>query len=112
MGNQSENLMETGMGGSIEQQESRGQRELVNSDVLPAEIHGDRQKLENAGVIFGEPVEDDPLFINATLPDGWKKQATDHSMWSNLVDSDGNERARIFYKAAFYDRCASMSVSD
>ena len=106
-----ENMMETGPVGGIEQQESRGQRELVNSDVLPAEIHGERQTLENAGVIFGEPVEGDPLFINVTLPDGWKKWATGHSMWSSLVDSDGNERARIFYKAAFYDRSANMGVS-
>lgn len=97
---------------SIYASEARGQRELVMSTQLPVVCHGQKEELVRAGVIFGEPCEDDSLFCEATLPDGWTKRPTDHSMWSELVDGDGKVRARIFYKAAFYDRVAHMRVSD
>jgi hypothetical protein len=45
------------------------------------------------------------------LPEGWHIKATDHSMWSNLVDDKGRNRASIFYKAAFYDREAFLSFN-
>lgn len=97
---------------AIEQQEARGQEQLVSSEQLPVECSDiDKEKLEQAGVVFGEPLEDDSLFCDAKLPEGWKKEATDHSMWSKLVDEKGKERAMIFYKAAFYGRSAHMSVS-
>lgn len=103
-------LLSTMGSGGIERQEARGQQELVNSASLPAECSG-REALEAAGVKFGEPYKDDPLFCDAVLPEGWKKQATDHSMWSNLVDAKGRVRAQIFYKAAHYDRRADMHVT-
>ena len=59
------------------------------------------------GVVYGEDVDD--LFVNVTLPPSWQVNPTDHSMWSELVDSDGVVRAQIFYKAAFYDRSAFIS---
>jgi hypothetical protein len=104
--------METGnVSGAIEASESAGQRQLVESDVLPTQISAELKKeLESAGVKFGDPVENDPLFTYVELPEGWKKQATDHAMWSNLVDDEGKVRAAIFYKAAFYDRRASVSA--
>ncbi len=95
---------------AIEAQESRGQGELVNSTQLPSQITG-KEILEKAGVKFGKPLEDDPLFCDAELPEGWKKERTDHSLWSKLVDADGKERATIFYKAASYDRDAFMSAT-
>lgn len=95
--------------GGIECQESRGQAELVKSESLPTECH-DRTALEAAGVVFGAPYPDDPLFCPVTLPKGWKKAATDHSMHSHLLDDKGRVRAGIFYKAAFYDRRANLSV--
>lgn len=99
------------MPGMIEASEARGQRELVASTQLPIEIRPPEGKktLEEAGVKFGEPGED-PLFCEATLPEGWKKVATEQSMWSELVDDKGVKRASIFYKAAFYDRVACMNV--
>jgi hypothetical protein len=104
-------LVETGFGAGIEAQEARGQRELVSSEVLPSDCDStSREALEAAGVVFGDQVEDDPIFQHVTLPEGWKKRPTDHSMWSELVDAEGNVRASIFYKAAFYDRSAHMSV--
>ncbi len=96
---------------AIEQQEARGQKELVNSEQLPVKCSDiDKKKLEQAGVIFGEPLEGDTLFCKATLPAGWKKEATDHDMWSKLVDDKGKDRARIFCKAAFYDMSAHMTA--
>ena len=92
---------------AIEQQEAEGQKELVDSSLLPVKVHG-KEELEKLGVKFGQPLPDDPLFCEAELPEGWKKRPTDHSMGSELVDEKGKVRAFIFYKAAFYDRSASM----
>ena len=97
-------------GGSIEAQEARGQRELVASDVLPAD-GSDNPAWAKMGVIFGAPVQGDPIFRAVTLPAGWKKEGTDHAMCSKLLDDNGRKRADIFYKAAFYDRSAHISPS-
>lgn len=102
------------MGGSssdaIERSEARGQRELVDSEVLPHKFNsGTREQFEKMGIIFGEKADD--LFSYVTLPKGWHKQATDHSMWSKLIDEQGRERASIFYKAAFYDRDAFLNIA-
>lgn len=103
--------MATGSAGSfIERQERDGQRQLVNSDRLPSDFRGDRAAWEALGFTFGDPDPADPLFMPATLPEGWKRQATDHSMGSVIVDTLGRERVSVFYKAAFYDRKASMNL--
>lgn len=99
----------------IEQMEKDGQRQLVTSSYLPAKgtirrWNGEPSGLhpqhmwERMGIVFGEVKQGDPLFVQVVLPDGWKLQATDHDMWSDLVDASGAKRAAIFYKAAFYDR--------
>jgi hypothetical protein len=88
--------------GGIEEQEAQGQQNLVRSTTLP--IKGDWEVLERWGVQKGEPI--DKLFCYCTLPDGWTKAPTDHSLWSSLVDARGLIRASIFYKAAFYDHDA------
>lgn len=93
----------------IEDQEARGQKSFVNSCDLPTKCHTASDILEKIGVRLGEPYPDDPVFCPAILPEGWKKVATDHSMHSDLVDDRGRRRAGIFYKAAFYDRSASIS---
>ena len=89
-------------------QERAGQHELVHSDSLPAKC--DKAAFEALGFTFGDPDPADPLFMPATLPAGWEKRATDHSMGSVIVDPLGRERVSIFYKAAFYDRSAHMSL--
>ncbi len=95
--------------GAIEAQESRGQQQLVESTQLPTDCTAClRLELTKDGVIFGEPTPGDEMFCEATLPEGWEVKATDHSMWSELVDNEGTKRASIFYKAAFYDRHAFM----
>ncbi|WP_155054544.1 hypothetical protein [Streptomyces blattellae] len=108
-----------GPGGSdqaIAEQERAGQTQLVNSDRLPAQIEdhtgSDGQTaFEALGFTFGKPDARDPLFRPATLPEGWKREASDHDMWSYLVDQLGRRRVAIFYKAAFYDRRAFMSLN-
>lgn len=102
----------TGSPGSfIERQEVAGQREMVNSDVIPTEMldctEGDLTAL---GFGLGPVVDGDPLFRCVTLPTGWKREGSDHDMWSFIVDSDGYRRCSVFYKAAFYDRKAHISI--
>lgn len=101
--------------GGIEAQEAQGQRDFVASDSLPCRIqHPDTEQAFLAlGFVFGDPIPEGksaPLFRQAKLPDGWRKVATDHSMWTNIVDSTGTPRVAIFYKAAFYDRAAFMRL--
>jgi hypothetical protein len=83
-------------------QEAQGQVELVESSVLPADMGGQREMFEAIGFRFGSPAEGDPLFVHATLPPGWRMAPTDHAM--------GRARAKVFYKAAFYDRRADMHL--
>ncbi len=98
--------------GGIEAQEAAGQRELVGErDLLP--IKCPRKELESLGFIFGDNASNDPneIFVSASFPLGWSKKATDHSMWSDLLDDKGRKRGAIFYKAAFYDRSSHMSLN-
>lgn len=102
-----------GPGGSdqaVAEQERAGQAQLVNSDRLPTDLNGDQTDFEALGFVFGERDPRDPLFRSATLPEGWKREASDHSMGSYVVDGLGRRRVSIFYKAAFYDRRADMTL--
>lgn len=100
-------VMAIALPGGIEAQEAAGQSEFCATDVLPKVCP--RKELEAFGVKFG--TDHDDLFVNVTLPAGWKKNATDHSMHSDLLDEKGRKRASIFYKAAFYDRKADMYLT-
>jgi len=98
-----------GSSNAIEKQEADGQTSFVMSDTLPAKTPEEfKQLLISEGGEIGKPVPDDHLFIYVTLPKGWKKCPTEHSMWSNIIDDKGQIRASIFYKAAFYDRDAFL----
>ena len=99
------------LGNGIERQEKRGQQQLVCSDVIPTECRTSDDDLRKLGFTLGGPVEGDDLFRSASLPAGWSKKESDHSMWSYIVDEKGRTRFSVFYKAAFYDRKAHMSVS-
>ncbi|MFF7198301.1 hypothetical protein ACFZAM_31915 [Streptomyces sp. NPDC008079] len=101
-----------GSEGLIESQEAVGQHQFVNSDRMPADLRGQRAGFEALGFTFGEPDADDPLFMPATLPEGWTRQKSDHDMWSHILDGDGRRRADVFYKAAFFDRRAFARLAD
>lgn len=99
------------LGGSdryIEQMEAAGQRQVVNSDVLPTDSPWD--ELATLGFVRGENVPNDDLFCNVTLPSGWRREGSDHAMWSYIVDERGIHRVAVFYKAAFYDRKAAAHI--
>lgn len=74
-----------------------------------AKIEWTKQQYEKMGIKVID--ESDELFWNVELPEGWKVEATDHSMWNNLYDDKGRERATFFYKAAFYDRDAFINFN-
>ena len=105
------NLLVAMTPGGIERQEADGQRELAMNDMLPKEIIGiTREQLTEIGFLFGDDIDD--LFVRCSLPPGWKKVATSHTMWCRIVDGTGKTRAEIFLKAAFYDRKAFLSWRD
>jgi hypothetical protein len=98
--------------GGVEAQEAQGQEDLLVSELLPTNMSPETKvALQAAGVIFLGPVPNDELFQYAQLPAGWSKQGTDHSLYSDLIDEKGVKRASIFYKAAFYDRSARLSLA-
>ena len=105
---------------AIPMQEAVGQRSFVASDTLPTRIghlcdresEDSKRMLGAAGVKFLGVVEGDDLFQYVELPTGWKRVAANGAdYWSYLVDDRGRTRARIFYKAAVYDRRAAMHLS-
>lgn len=109
------------LGGSsnyIENMEAQGQRQLTQSTTIPSRINGDyggkgEAQLKAMGFELG-PIpkgSDDDIFRPALLPKGWKKVATDHSMWSEIHDEKGFARISMFYKAAFYDRSAHLNLN-
>jgi len=105
-----ENFLVASTPGGIEAQEKRGQIEQSFLETLP--IHGtaeSRPVWEKLGFVFGEPADD--IFVSVKFPKGWTKKVTDHDMWTKLLDDKGRERAAIFYKAAFYDRSARVSLT-
>lgn len=123
---------------AIENQEKRGQQTVVRNQILPKKVNHmemlgilqngiddnmsyeeqlekktknnieyTKQQYEKMGIfIVGEY---DDLFYNVQLPNGWKIKAKDHSMWNDLFDDKDRKRASFFYKAAFYDRRASIN---
>lgn len=106
-----ENFIAATTPGGIEAQEKNGQIEQSFTETLPkAGTEGsDRAAFEALGFVFGEPADD--IFLNVKFPAGWRKKATDHSMWSELLDDKGRKRGMIFYKAAFYDRSAHCHLT-
>lgn len=95
--------------GGIEVQEKAGQIAELERQTLPLDLFPPRSVWESAGFVFHEPIDD--LFVSVTFPAGWTKRATDHSMWTDIMDAEGCRRGAIFYKAAFYDRSAAAHLS-
>jgi hypothetical protein len=66
------------------------------ADLLPA--HGMWKELEAIGIRRGAQA-DDPLFVHATLPEGWALIGLDKSISSEVVDDRGVVRAEVLYTA-------------
>ena len=86
--------------------EAAGQKTMIAATQVPKD--GDWDLLKSWGVvILGDA---DNLFYNAQLPKGWELRSTGHDLHTDLIDNWGRKRAALFYKAAFYDRRARISV--
>lgn len=96
--------------GGIERQEAQGQRRLCSSNsMLPKRIEGTtREALTAIGFRFGSDI--DRLFVSVVMPHGWNLQPTRHAMLNNLLDDKDRLRGVVFYKAAFYDQRAEMTM--
>lgn len=111
----------------VENDERAGGQEMVVAEQLPidgfmtgSDPAGHRRRSVEAAIFnkifieaggkIGAASYGDDLFVDVTLPPGWKKQATDHALWTHLLDARGNVRAKIFYKAAFYDRSSHLAA--
>lgn len=101
--------------GVVEMQERLAQAEVTGggktSEVwfgLRIEPVSGKNILEKAGVVFLDVVEDPVQKVR--LPEGWRLVPTEHDMWSNLEDAHGRVHATCFYKGAFYDRRAHVSL--
>lgn len=93
--------------GGIERQEAEGTEKLIASDLLPIKSNATQEQLTKVGFVFGDPVDD--LFIACQLPKGWIKQRSSGRAF-NLIDEHARLRGYVFYKAAFYDRRASLTM--
>lgn len=104
----------TGKGSdAILEAEQRGQMQLCDlssQGVCQLPTAGLDALAEGMGITVHRKTPGDDLFSDVTLPPGWSITPTDNHMWSNLNDGVGDTRARIFYKAAFYDRRAFIRV--
>lgn len=91
-----------------------------NQCILPTEMidGGDesRRVLENSGVKFLSPIENEPLYQLVELPEGWKVITDEDTPWCSLVDNKGRRRARILdepkfaYQSAFIELCSRFTV--
>lgn len=98
--------------GAVERQEAREQQRACARAMIARRIsENDKAVLERAGVVFSGEGEGDDVLQRVTLPPGWALKPTDHSMWSNLTDEHGAIRAKCFYKGAFYDRDADITIT-
>lgn len=100
-----DNLLASSTPGGIERQEASGQRDLVRNQEVPIKLGSPKELFEKLGFKFGRTI--DKLFQEAQLPEGWKKvPSPSHSSYSYVLDEKGRARWMMYYKAAFYDRCA------
>ena len=105
--------MATGTPGpTITRQEAAGQREMLTAAAIPTRTMGcTDQDLLDLGFTLGPPRHGDPLFRDATLPAGWTRAAVDDTgLATYLLDPLGRPRCSVFYKAAFYDRDAHITI--
>lgn len=100
------NFLVASVPGGIEAQEKAGQIEQTFLDTLPKDCP--QAQFEALGFKFLG--EHNDLFLKVEFPKGWRKKATDHDMWTDIIDETGTKRGSIFYKAAFYDRRAEARL--
>jgi len=65
-------------------------------------------KVTLEGVGFTELTPRDDLFYSATPPEGWTKETEGY--WTTIYDNNHVERMSQFFKGAFYDMHAELSI--
>ncbi|MEV0586352.1 hypothetical protein [Nonomuraea sp. NPDC050310] len=101
----------TALAGGVEDLEAIGMSQLLACDVIPARLVGiDEWGLAGLGFELGDLVDGDPLFRYACLPEGWTRKPSDGPRTGYLVDERGQRRAVLWYKAAPYDRRATLTL--
>ena len=89
--------------------EAECQQDAVRNTTVAKRMNPDREEWEKLGFTFSE-IPGDSVLCNATLPKGWRLEASDHPMWNYIYDEKGRKRGQMFYKSSFYDRDANMSL--
>lgn len=65
-------------------------------------------KVELEGIGFTDLTQRDDLFYSATPPEGWTKETEGY--WTTIYDNNHVERMSQFFKGAFYDMHAELSI--
>lgn len=72
--------------------------EIMGRDVLPADMSNDSWAFKLMGITLGEQVQGEPLFIYATLPEGWTKEISKEDPREiYLLCPEGGRKAYIYY---------------
>lgn len=101
----------------IENMEAAGTKQLAEQQGewgwLPIPEPEDKPRFEEVGFVFLDELEihDRPLFQWGKLPKGWYR-AEPLGRHFDIMDERGFNRGTIFYKAAFYDRYATLVLLD
>lgn len=91
---------------AIDYIENVNNRQIVTDVCLSKSMNPGKEEWEKLGFVFTDIPGDDVLCY-AKLPDGWKLRRAEE-IWNEIVDADGLQRAKMYYKSVYYDRCANM----
>lgn len=94
---------------SLENLGKAGHNKFPKYHLMAKEMLPDRTSWEKLGFSFMDMMGDTVL-CKALMPKGWRIEATNHSMWSNIYDDKDNLRGEMFYKDSSRDREAHMSL--
>lgn len=92
-----------GPSAALQHMEQQGLEASRREETLPSAMSDDRATFEKMGIVFHEEVPGDPMFTKVTLPPGWRKEHTGHSMYldcrrysvaANYGDKDSEAHAR------------------
>ena len=74
--------------------ENEGQKRAVAGTMMAKQMDPSREEWEKLGFTFTD-IPGDEVLCKATLPEGWRMEETDHSMWTNIIDQKWYEE-RIY----------------
>ena len=87
-----------------------GQVYLAPQEGILPDFGSDSSELSAMGIVFGEKRDDDPMFRDAVLPDGWTLRSTNIPTLYEVVDTSGARRATVRYVASSDSRSATIKA--